>query len=319
MRTECVRRWFRPAFVAVLVVGVPSSALAQAWVPPKGEMTFATFYQYQRAQWHTDTTGERVDLGLMEWHNAIADVGYSFSDRFAVRLAIPYVFGKYTGKSPHMLNGSIVPSDDGSVHSTFQDLRFEARFMATTGSFVVTPFIGGGLPSSDYATLGHAAPGKGTWDVGAGVNIGRRLDPILPQGYFQGRYAFTIPEKVNHVWHNRSSWALEFGHFVRPAFALRVFGGGVINHGGYRLFFDTRLPLNFLHHDQLIRERYVGLGVGASYSLNRAIDVSTSWFKQLAGSNGVLGSTLGVGVAWNVSPTRLIRQGKAPAPDPDRP
>lgn len=302
------------------LLAAPSTGLGQAWLPPKGEASFNLAYQYTRAPWHTTSTGERLDRGLMQWNTFVADLGYSISDRFAVRAAVPFVLSKYKGTFPHKMNGSVVPADDGSQHGTFQDLRFEARFMATTDSFIVTPFVGGGLPSTSYGTMGHASPGRGLWEIGAGVNLGRRLDPLLSDAYAQGRYSFTIPERPNGVWHNRSNASLDLGYFVTSALTLRGSVAGQVTHGGFRAPEDINKPEIFPIHDQAMKENFFGLGAGISYAVTGSTDVFVSGFKQLSGSNGIQGSTLVVGIAHNFSPAQILRKKRgAPAQAPDQP
>jgi hypothetical protein len=300
---------------AAALLAAPNASLAQAWLPPKGEASFAMAYQYQRAPWHTTSTGERLDRGLMEWNYVVADLGYSVSDRFAVRVALPFVLSKYTGTFPHKVNGSVVRSDDGKMHGTFQDFRFEARFMATSGSLVVTPFVSGGLPSADYATMGHASPGRGLWEVGAGVNLGRRLDPFLPEAYVQGRFSFTIPETVIGISHDRSNASLDMGYFLTSALTLRASVAGQVTHGGLRNPRDVNKPEYFLYHDRLMRENYVGVGAGASYALTGSTDVFVSGFKQLSGRNGILTSTVAFGIVQNFSPAQIIRKMRRSPPE----
>lgn len=297
------------------LLAAPTPSLGQAWLPPKGEASFNLVYQYQRAPWHTSSTGERLDRGLMEWNYVMADLGYSISDRLAVRVAVPFILSKYTGTFPHRMNGSVVRADNGSQHGTLQDLRVEARFMATSGSLIVTPFVTGGFPTVKYETMGHASPGRGLWEVGTGVNLGRRLDPFLPNAYAQGRYAITIAEKVVGRPHNRSNASLDLGYFLTSALTLRASVAGQMTHGGLRAPQDTSNPANLLFHDRLVREDYFGVGTGVSYALTGSTDVFVSGFKQLSGRNGVLSSTLAFGIAQNFSPAQIIRKMRRSPPE----
>lgn len=305
-----------PAAVALLVVVelwavAPGPAFAQAWLAPKGEASFALGYTYLWVRYHLPDDGIPVDKGRIYSQTAAFDLGYSVTDRFAMSVGLPYVAGRYDGTLPHLPVGR--PSlDDGSYHGTFQDFRIEARFMATTGSVVVTPFLRAELPSHYYEHFAHVAVGKDIKEVQAGFNIGRRLDPILREAYIHGRYGYAVPERVLGISHNRSNFDLELGYFVTPALTLRALSFVQVTHGGFREPTDSRRsPLYFDHHDQLARTNFFELGAGASYALTRSLDGYASWFKTISGRNGhKIAGAVSVGLSVNFSPAQMLRNRK---------
>ena len=98
--------WLAAGFT--IAVTAPGPALAQAWLPPKGEASLSEGAQYLNARYHLLWDGRRDDRGVMEWYHAITDLSYGVTDRFAVRVGIPYVVSRYTGIYPHLVDGRAV-------------------------------------------------------------------------------------------------------------------------------------------------------------------------------------------------------------------
>lgn len=293
---------------AGVIAACPSVVLAQAWLPPKGEATIAFGYQHIYAHDHLFSRGQRAFRGEMRWNYALSDLNYGITDRFAVRVGLPYVVSKYDGANPHRPPGR--PGiDNGRWNGTFQDFHLEARFMATTGSLVVTPFVSGGLPSSDYETHAHSAAGRGIGEIGAGVNLGRRLDPVLPEAYAQTRLAFTVAERVLDISHNRSNANVELGYFVTSALTARALGAWQVTHGGFRIPEDAPPgTIQFLNHDPLARENFFNLGFGLGYAATGSLDLFATAFKTISGKNGVAAKSISFGVAYSFSPAQIIRK-----------
>lgn len=301
------------SFVA-LIVAAPAPGNAQAWLPPKGEASFSVAAQYLQARYHLFSEGERVDRGRMQWGYAISDLGYGVTDRFAVRIGIPYVVSRYTGAFPHLVGGRPV-SDDGAWHRTFQDVSLEARYLAATGDFAVTPFLAIGLPVADYQTLAHAAAGRHLREYSAGVNLGRRLDPILPDAYAHAKLSFTMPERVIGIWHNRNNADVELGYFVRGAVGIRAIGSWQWTHGGFRIPIDApAASANYAFHDQLAKDTHFIVGAGLSFAATGSLDVSATALRMISGENSNLSRGVNVGATWSFSPARLVRGRKAAAP-----
>src|SRR5262245_31225480 len=307
---------FRTCPVALALAWLPSSvATAQAWLPPKGEVTLSLSYQNYYARYHLFSQGQKVDLGFMRWNNVTTGLTYGVTDRFTVGIGLPYTISKYDGSFPHR-PGGLVTTDDGNWHGTPQDFRWEARFMAATGSFAVTPFIGVGLPSHSYETFSHVAAGRGLREVDAGVSLGRRLDPVLPDAYTQARLSFVVPERVLGIWNNYSVADMGLGYFLTPALTVRGLGTLQLSHGGWRIPEDSgtggKPKPNFQYHDQLAADDHLFLGLGASFAATGSIDVFASVFKFVWGKNTNASEGISLGMSWSFSPAQMIKKGHGP-------
>jgi hypothetical protein len=293
----------------------PRPALAQAWLPPKGEASLSFGSQYEFARYHLLWEGQRDDRGRMEWYHAISDLSYGVTDRFALRVGIPYVFSKYTGAFPHIPPTGRPSLDDGAWHHTFQDFSFEARFMARTGSLVVTPFLATGLPSTGYETHSHVAPGRHVREYTGGVNLGRRLDPILPEAYAHTRLSFTMAERVNGIWHNRNNADVDLGYFVSPSVSVRAIASWQWTHGGFRIPLDSPAgsPNNYVH-DKLAKDSHFILGGGVSFAATGSLDLGATYIKTISGENSLLLQGVSLGATWSFSPAQIVRSKKRTSP-----
>ena len=327
------------------------AAFAQAWLPPKGEASVSMGYQYYDVKDHLTSDGQRFDDGKIWQQGLVVYLTYGITDRLTVGLGLPpYYETKYIGNDPHEwpvldANGAIVRDqngtplfhpptiDDGSYHGTFQNFGAALRFMALKDPLIVTPFVAAGVPSHGYETFGHTAVGRGLAEVRIGANVARRLDPILPDAYVQGGYAFAFREKAMGVRVNYSYADAELGYFVTPSVLLRVFGAWQIAHGGLvdedyppaslaaptlREFFVAlegeqiwgrpALPIG-LHHDQLEAQNTFNAGVGASFAAMPSLDVSAATFRTISGSGGHA-AHLGISVWTSISfsPAKMFRK-----------
>lgn len=297
------------AFAAV----APGPAFAQAWLAPKGEASFTIGYTNVWVHDHFFNDGVPIDRGRIYSQSLATNLGYSVTDRLSLSVGLPFVASKYQGVFPHKPNGQVT-LDNGSYHGTFQDFRVEARFQAGAGALAFTPFVGVGLPSHGYEYFAHSGAGKDLKEVQVGFSVGRRLDPILSDAYFQTRYGFAVPKRVLGISHDRSNLDLELGYFVTPALTLRALSFVQVTHGGFRELIDLTTPLKRAHHDQLSRANFFELGFGASYALTRSLDGYAAWFKTISGRNThKLAGAISVGLSVNFSPAQMLRNRKARA------
>ena len=125
------------AAAAWLVTATSSRAEAQAWLPASGEGAVAIQLQNAFSRDHFVPVA-RVDIGHIYTTSIVFDATYGVTDKIAVDVSLPYIASKYNGPQPHPTT-----LDDGTYHSTFQDLRFAVRYSARAGKFVGCP----GVPS----------------------------------------------------------------------------------------------------------------------------------------------------------------------------
>src|SRR5256885_15526963 len=97
-------RWSRVAGIAAaLLAGGAATARAQAWLPPRGEISLTVGYSRAFADEHIDWQGQVVTLpyqgnalglGTMTWNSADSDLSYGITDRLAVSVGLPFVVSR---------------------------------------------------------------------------------------------------------------------------------------------------------------------------------------------------------------------------------
>lgn len=287
-----------------------SSALAQAWLAPKGEASFGAAYQNIYTRDHLFSEGEKFDGGRIRMNLVVFGLTYSFTDRLAANASIPYASARYDGRAPHV--GDI---DNGEYHGGFTDLRLDLRYNLLREAAMVTPFVSVIIPTRDYPTFAHAALSSGLEQYLVGVTIGRRLDPILDAGFAQLRYSYAFAEEVLGVSHDRSNVDLEVGYFLTPSLGVSAIGSYQKTHGGIELPLPgtpeaaafRRTPY-FVHHDQLAQSNFLNVGGIVSYALTGTVDVFASYQTMVWGrSVHAIEPALTFGMSFGFSPRRVIR------------
>ena len=287
-----------------------STALAQAWLAPKGEASFGAAYQNIYTRYHLFSEGEEFDGGRIRMNVVVFGLNYSFTDRLAASASIPYASARYDGTAPHA--GAV---DNGEYHGGFTDLRLDLRYNLFREPAMVTPFVAAIIPTRDYPTFAHAALSSGLEQYLVGVSVGRRLDPILEAGFVQARYSYAFVEKVLGVSHDRSNVDLEVGYFLTPSLGISAIGSYQKTHGGLELPLPGtpasaafRQTPYFVHHDQLARSNFVNVGGIVSYALTGTVDVFASYQTMVWGRNvHAIEPGLAFGLSWGFSPRRVIR------------
>jgi len=296
------------------VVLFPIVAVAQAWVPERGEGTVTLILQDNFVKEHLGSGGERLDVGHIRTFILLQDIDYGITDKLAVDVSIPFVLSKYYGPRPHQL-----PVDNGNYHGNFQDVRINLRYKLRTHPFMITPFAAIGAPSNDYIYFAHSAAGTAQREYVIGSNFGRAFESVLSRpAYIQGLYAFLIPQEVMGIRTYRSRVDWDLGYFVTKRVAIRALGSLQLGHSGYQVGhsltdrgdFPVRNPndIKWYHHDQTSRISYLNVGGGANLQVTKSwsafvILTTTAW-----GRNGhalSLGEV--IGISWTFR-TRWARQ-----------
>jgi len=302
---------------ALVLVGAGAShASAQAWVPAQGEGTVSFMFQDQYFKYHLFGTTQ-VDAGPIYSKSMLMDVTYGVTDKFAFSLALPVVFTKYTGPSPHPLADQSGPNpiDLGTWNGTAQDFRFDVRYNVTRNlgnkGIVLTPFVGSIMPSHDYPYFAHAGFGRDLRELQLGLSAAKLFEHGVPGLLLQGRYSYGFVEEVENIPHNRSFASFEVGYFATPSLRLLGLSTGQITHGGIDATPTLRATLPwdvFTHHDQIQRENMMNLGAGASYALSDRFDVFGSFMHTVYQRNGhELDRGISVGVSWSFTTPRARR------------
>ena len=276
-----------------IFAAIPYPLLSQAWISPRDQGTVSLLYQYGFDRYHALSQGEAVDRGHMYLQALVLDVDYSLTERLAVRVAAPFIEGRYEGTAPHLLvrgqKDTIVPVDNGDYHGGVQDVRFDVRYNVSRKKLMVTPFFQVNAPSHSYATLGHAAIGTNQREYRMGVSLGRQLNPWLPRAYVQGRYAFGMAQEVANVAPKRSYGELQFSYVLSSKVSLQASMVWTHGHNGIDLI-NGLFPNNlseeqYLNHDRISRVNLLDVGGSLSYSINRKTNLFVGWGRSIAGTN----------------------------------
>jgi hypothetical protein len=290
----------RAALTLVVFLAAASTASAQAWLPAKGEGSVSVLFSNTLSKRHY-LPDVAYDRGHIDSNTMLFDVTYGLSDRLAVTVGLPVVTSRYRGSFPHRP----ITLDDGAWHTSPQDFRMNVRYNVARGPLQVTPFIGSELPANDYPYFAHAAPGRQLKEVLAGVSAGRlfaELGLVL-----QGQYAMNFSEGALDYARRYSTASIESAYFVIPALRVMASASGRIGHTGIDLPVNGALltPDQFLHHDQISRERFFNVGGGVAITLNETTDLFVAYTRTVTGRNThATDRGLSLGMSWSFGRAR---------------
>jgi len=306
--------------LAGLIFGLLAATCSrgQAWLPPEGEgwLTFGYGNLYS-AHHYGVTIAPDAAPGVTRTQTLGIVAGYGITDRLALNLSIPFVTSIYHGNAPHRdAFGNKLTPDDGFYHGVFQDFRINLGYQAVRGTVAVAPFATVVIPSNDYPTLSHAAPGKGLNQVLLGFATGASLDQLVPGTFAELYYDYAFVQKVVGINTNRSDFGLQAGYFITPSLGIRFLSAGWYTHGGIaynrgRDFLTSTPPRPdlYLHHDQIAKAKMLNVGGGLSYVLSGSTEVSVSYLRSIYGiTDHKLDNGLGFSVSYSFSPQQIIRQ-----------
>ena len=302
------REWF--AFVSLALVSCPFAfsipAYGQAWLPPKNTGTVSIAYRHLYNHDHLYPTGKRYDAGQNRQHILLMDLDYGVTRRLALNLGIPLAFGKHVGADTHF-DPTLQYIDDGKYHGGFRDFRLGLRYsLVRFGPVVITPFIEGIIPSHHYATFGNAATGRDLREFLVGTYLGRDLEEVLPNAYFQTRLSYAFVERVLGMYHDRTNIDAELGYQLTN----RVAVSGIVSFqktlGG--LYSKGRWTLEQKrHHDQLVRSDTLHWGGGVSLVVNRTTSIYATLLTMAWGKNSAAlshGFTVGINKSFRTGRPR---------------
>jgi len=295
--------------VSLLVAA--GDARAQAWLPPRGEVFLSMDYQFLTADRHLFSTapiiggvkqGTRsLDVGTIQSQVLVLDGDLGVTRRLAANAAVAFVNSRFVAGGTHG------PLDDGHWHGDFQDARVGARFMALNdGSWVLTPAVSYGFPTTNYATLGHAALGRRLKELRLGLDWGRYLSR---RAYLEGNFSYAFMENVGDIPLDRSNLSLEFGYFVNHALTLQAWTAYQNVHGGLDWATDVG-PHEFdpshedfdeellLDHDRTAASDFWRIGVGVSFQVTERVELYANVAKTLWGINTHNALTVSCGMSW---------------------
>jgi len=287
--------------VLLVLLSILCVNTARAQSQQKGDASLGLEYQYIRTGTFYDADFE-YDYWTTDSHIALLSGDYTFSDRWTVFAALPYVQKRFNagalyGGDPHNPNDpwwvDFQPPDkrfidDEKYHGGFQDLTVGLQFLALDGPLTISPFISYGVPTNNYPFYAKAAIGQNLWNIPVGVAF--TFVPYFSDWFLQGNVAYVFSEKPLDV--NVDYWLgyLSTGYFFTPRFSMNVFVSAKSVREGLKLSRDfappayVNYPVDFdteewWQHDRLLGHRFVNLGIGFDYFLNEKYHLSGSYFR----------------------------------------
>jgi hypothetical protein len=303
---------FSVFLILICTFFVPTYSDAQAFVSPKGTGAVSVSYQnsfvdqhlFSHGETYLTRNGEQVSLlGQIRFQAVFFDVSYSITDKLAVSGYIPYITGKFIddGGSPGAQFGNAhvfvaadgtksVPIDDGNYHGGFQDVGLRLRYNVTTDPMLFTPFVEYNAPSHAYPFYSHAVYGNRVAEFQIGSYFGHLLDPVIPNTYIQGRYAFGVLQRIFGVSKTRHHGEVEVSYFLTPSMTVTGLLVGYYTNGGLGLLDDFPGPKDstnekFFHHTQITQDNLLDWGLGFQYAYSDRVSFYTGGVKTITGRN----------------------------------
>jgi hypothetical protein len=286
----------RAGVLFLLGLCLPATSRAQAWLPPAGDGSVTAAYQGLFSRDHLDFKGDPFDKGRVSSNTFLTGVEYGLSDLFTIDAKVAFVANKHEGTD--RLHG---PLDTGTYHGTIQDARVAfALRIPTRSALAIAPFIGGIIPTHDYETRGHSAPGRRLRALQLGTWVGRDLGPVLPNAYIQGQYGFAFVERVGGMSINRSNFDLEGGYAISSFMTLMLAGAVQRTHGGleFPLPRDEHFAEVFPFHDRVAKDNYFLMSGGATIAVTRVMSVYATTVRTISGQNTHRVKGFVGGVSW---------------------
>jgi hypothetical protein len=278
----------------VVLLAVPATAFAQAWVPPARVGVVSVVFQDIENTSHLLTDGSRLDGFDSQSRGLLFNLDYAITDRFSVSVGLPYIAAKYTGPEPSFFG---LPLDDCRCWNRgWQDFSATARYNIVNGAFALTPSVSLGVPTHDYEFFGEAVLGRNLREVRVAIDAGQRLDAISPRLSVGARYSYAWVEKVLDLPNDRSNISVESGVLVTRKLAARLGLSWQRSHGGLRGN-EVTTEEQFLQFDRLLRDNSFHVTGGVSYSLPR-VDLFASYIHYAGGTDTHAGRAITAGVSW---------------------
>lgn len=301
-------------------IASPARASAQsAWIPVDGEVSVSLTFQNLNFNGHFNEHGVKNAGGIpSRAYLGIFQIEYALTDRLAVTARLPYIASRFTGDHDHpaitrvrnryeefsRTNPEAAGSslDTGEFYATFQDFNSTLRYNLLDKGLLITPMIGVTIPSHHYRTIGEAAPGQDLRALHTGINVGRLLDPLLPQGYVHVRYTYSFVQRLLGIKLDRSSADFEVGYSVTPIVSVRGLASWSHTHGGLPYSRTEQDPFLFFAHDRLLASRSWHVGGGTTISLTDSMDLDAAIVSLLSGASTHYGAGITIGLTWHFLP-----------------
>jgi hypothetical protein len=287
-----------------LFVATPSVAESRGQKP--GDASMRLEFQFVRTGTFVSENAD-FDYWSTDSRVAILSGDYAITDRWSVFAALPYIRKRFNsevpwGGDPHNPNDpywiDFVPSDkrfwdDGEYHGDFQDFSIGVSYRFEKGPWTLDPYIGYGIPATDYPFFAKAAIGKNLWTVPVGTAFS--FVPYFSDWHFEGDVAYVFSEQP--LGFNVDYWLvhLSAGYWFRANLSVNAFLSLKYTRDGVSLtspiFIDgdpaTAVYPNdwdteeWYQHDRLVGNRNLNFGLGIQYFFNREWGVSGSAYQSI--------------------------------------
>lgn len=297
---------FSISLFASLLLAV-TSGVVQSQEQKRGDASLRLEFQAIRTGTFK-SDGADFDYWTTDSRVAVVSGDYALNDRWTVFAALPYVSKRFNsevawGGDPHNPNDpywiDFVPPDtqfwdDGSYHGDFQDFSIGVSYRIVKGPVTLNPYISYGVPATDYPFFAKATIGKNLWTVPVGTTIS--FVPYFSDWHFEGNFAYVFSEEPLDV--NVDYWLahLSAGYWFRANLSVNAFLSLKYTREGVSLLdprfinenagippvypddYDTE---DWWHHDRLVGNRNLNLGLSADYFFSPEWKVSGSAYQSI--------------------------------------
>lgn len=304
MKRPPVRLWI--SFSASLCVAAIAS-LAHGQEQQRGDATLRLEYQFIRTGSFLSGSAE-FDYWTTDTQVALLSGDYAINERWSIFAALPYVRKRFNsevpwGGDPHNPNDpywiDFVPPDksfwdDGDYHGDLQDFSIGVSYRVAKGPWTLYPFIGYGVPASDYPFFAKAAIGLNLWTVPVGTSFS--FVPYFSDWHFEGNVAYVFSEKPLGV--NVDYWLVDLsaGYWFKANLSVDAFitlkyvrdglsllSPSFLDEGAgsppvYPDDYDTEA---WWHHDRLVGHQNLNLGLGIDYFFTPEWKLSGSAYQSI--------------------------------------
>lgn len=302
-----MKRPLGPLTVTLLVSLLVYAAPLRSQEQQRGDASMRIEYQFIRTGSFLSQDQE-FNYWTTDSQVAVLSGDYAFNERWTVFAALPYVRKRFNsevpwGGDPHNPNDpywiDFVPPDkrfwdDENYHGAFQDFSVGISYRLQNGPWTLYPYISYGVPASNYPFFAKAAIGKNLWTVPVGMSFS--YVPYFSDWHFEGSVAYVFSEKP--LGYNVDNWLVDLsaGYWFKANLSVEAFINLKYVRDGISLLstdflsddaasppvypddYDTE---TWWHHDRLVGNRNLNLGLGIDYFFTREWKVSGSAYQSV--------------------------------------
>jgi hypothetical protein len=134
----------------------------------------------------------------------------------------------------------------------------------------IAPYLAVTVPTHEYETRGHSAPGRRLRTLQMGAWVGRAFG----RGYVQAQGGYALVERVVGMSINRTLLDAEIGYSLSRSVTARATTTVHRTHGGVTWPLSPRLGHDVRHdHDRVSRDNYVVATAGIVVAVSRRTSV----------------------------------------------